>query len=88
MAAANLTRMIAIVPAVPSRLSKNSGTAKCWVVSGRLVQLPFAVVPLVQFTSDRAKMGAHVSPTWLKLLAVAISATIIALNVKLLLAFL
>ena len=29
------------------------------------LQLPFAVVPLVQFTADRAKMGALTSPKWL-----------------------
>jgi len=48
------------------------------------MQLPFAVVPLVLFTSDKAKMGTLVSPGWLKAVAWTISAVIVALNIKLL----
>jgi manganese transport protein len=48
------------------------------------LQLSFAVFPLVMFTSDRAKMGALVNPTWLKVLAYAIASIIATLNVWLL----
>ena len=48
-------------------------------------QLPFAVVPLVRFTSDARMMGRFVNPTWLKIAAWLVSAVIIGLNVKLLL---
>ena len=47
------------------------------------LQLPFAVVPLVQFTADRAKMGALTSPKWLTAFAALIAVVIIALNGKL-----
>jgi manganese transport protein len=47
------------------------------------LQLPFAVVPLVQFTADRAKMGSLTSPKWLTIFAALIAAAIIALNAKL-----
>jgi manganese transport protein len=47
-------------------------------------QLPFAIVPLVMFTRDKAKMGGLVSPLWLTLVAAVIAAIIIALNAKLL----
>jgi manganese transport protein len=47
------------------------------------LQLPFAVVPLVQFTADRAKMGSLTSPKWLTAFAGLIAAFIIALNAKL-----
>jgi len=47
------------------------------------LQLPFAVVPLVQFTANRAKMGSLVSPRWLTLFAALIALVIIALNAKL-----
>ena len=47
------------------------------------LQLPFAVVPLVQFTASRAKMGALVAPRWLVATACVIAAVVIALNVKL-----
>ncbi len=48
------------------------------------MQLSFAVVPLVIFTSDRAKMGVFVSPRWLKVLAWVIAGVIGALNIWLL----
>ena len=44
----------------------------------------FAIVPLVMFTRDRAKMGALVAPGWLTVIAGIIAAIIIALNMKLL----
>jgi manganese transport protein len=51
------------------------------------LQLSFAVVPLVMFTADRAKMGALAAPRWLVALAVVIAAIIVLLNVKLLIDF-
>jgi manganese transport protein len=49
------------------------------------LQLPFAVVPLILFTSDRRQMGEFVNRPALALLAWAIAALIIALNLWLLL---
>lgn len=43
-------------------------------------QLPFAIVPLVQFTSDRQRMGEFASRGWVKLLAWACALTVVALN--------
>ena len=48
------------------------------------LQLPFAVVPLVRFTTDRSKMGELVAPRWVAVLAWAVAAVIISLNMKLL----
>ena len=48
------------------------------------MQLPFAVIPLVRFVSDRRKMGTLVTPLWLSTLAWAIAAVILVLNVNLL----
>jgi manganese transport protein len=86
-----VTRMIAIIPAVlVAAHYGESGTAKLLVLSQVVLslQLPFAVVPLVQFTSDRAKMGEYVNPAWLKGAAWLVSALIIGLNLKLLSNFL
>ena len=47
------------------------------------LQLPFAVIPLVMFTSDRVRMRAHVAPRWLTALGWLFAVTIVALNVKL-----
>lgn len=82
-----ITRLIAIVPAVSvAALYGESGTAKLLVLSQVVLsmQLPFAVIPLVAFTSDRAKMGAFANPRWLKLAAWTIAAVIVGLNLKLL----
>jgi manganese transport protein len=84
------TRMLAIVPAVAvTALYGESGTAQLLILSQVILslQLPFAVVPLVQFTSERAKMGNLVNPRWLKWLAWALAALIVALNLKLLFDF-
>ncbi len=85
-----ITRGIAIVPAViVASLYGTSGTAKLLILSQVVLslQLPFAVVPLVQFTSDRKLMGRFVNPVWMKGLAWLISAVIIGLNLKLLFGF-
>jgi manganese transport protein len=44
------------------------------------LQLPFAVVPLVQFTSDPRRMGAFANRRWLQGLAWACAAVIVGLN--------
>ncbi len=82
-----ITRLIAIVPAVICiALYGESGTGKLLVLSQVVLslQLPFAVVPLILFTSDRKKMGEFASPMWVKALAWLTAAIIIALNAKLL----
>jgi manganese transport protein len=48
------------------------------------LSLPFAIVPLVMFTGDRAKMGELVAPRWLTWVAGLIAAILIVLNIKLL----
>jgi manganese transport protein len=48
------------------------------------LQLSFAVIPLIMFTSDRRLMGEFVNPGWLKLLAGAVATIIVSLNAWLL----
>ena len=48
------------------------------------LQLIFAVVPLVLFTSDKVKMEKFVNPAWLKILAWVITVVIGGLNAYLL----
>lgn len=85
-----ITRLLAIVPAAfVASVYGTEGTTKLLILSQVVLslQLPFAVVPLVKFTSDRRLMGSFVNPVWLKCLAWAISAVIIGLNLKLLFGF-
>jgi len=49
------------------------------------LQLPFAVFPLVLFTSNRRLMGEFVNPLWLKLFAWTVAGIIAGLNLWLLL---
>jgi manganese transport protein len=80
-----ITRLIAIVPAVfVTAIYGEHGTASLLVFSQVVLslQLPFAVVPLVAFTSNRKKMGQFVNPAWIMWLAWITAAIIITLNVK------
>jgi manganese transport protein len=81
-----VTRAIAIIPAAGVTLFYGEQeTGKLLILSQVILslQLPFAVVPLVQFTANRAKMGVLVAPRWLVAFATLIAVTIIALNAKL-----
>ncbi|GAB4023573.1 Nramp family divalent metal transporter [Spirosoma koreense] len=78
-----ITRLVAIVPAlVIAILYGERGTSELLVFSQVILslQLSFAVVPLVQFTSDKLKMGRFVNPAWLKTLSWIVAGIIIVLN--------
>ena len=82
-----ITRAIAIVPAaITAIFFGEHGTAQLLILSQVILslQLSFAVFPLVRFTSERAKMGEFVNPTWLKVLAYTVAFVIAALNAWLL----
>src|SRR5262252_6304353 len=82
-----ITRLIAIVPAViVVAMYGERGTGALIVLSQVILslQLPFAVFPLVRFTSDPGKMGPFVNPAWVKYLAWTIAVIIAALNVYML----
>jgi manganese transport protein len=78
-----LTRSVAIVPAViVARWFGEQGVNKLLILSQVILslQLSFAVVPLVWFTSDRQKMGRFVNSRWLAVLAGIVTLLIIGLN--------
>ena len=82
-----ITRLIAIIPAIiVVMLYGERGTGPLLILSQVILslQLPFAVFPLVAFTSDRHKMGAFVNPSWVKVLAWSVAVIIGALNIYLL----
>jgi manganese transport protein len=82
-----LTRGIAIVPVViVTALYGERGTGQLLVFSQVVLsmQLPFAVIPLVKFVSDRRKMGKFVIPRTVAVVAWIVAGIIVALNVKLL----
>lgn len=78
-----VTRMTAVVPAlICIILFGEQSTGKLLVFSQVVLslQLPFAVFPLVMFTSDRRLMGEFVNPKWLKLLSWTVAIIIAGLN--------
>jgi manganese transport protein len=82
-----ITRGIAIIPVIAvTALYGEQGTGKLLVLSQVILsmQLPFAVIPLVQFVTDRRRMGSLVVSRPTAALAWAVAALIVALNVKLL----
>ena len=81
-----ITRALAIVPAVLVIWIYGEGSATSLLVLSQVIlsiQLSFAVIPLVMFTSDRRKMGEFVNPLWLKVLAWLIAIVIAVLNIYL-----
>jgi manganese transport protein len=78
-----ITRGLAIVPAiVVTAFWGERGTANLLVLSQVVLsmQLSFAVVPLVLFTSDKRKMGEFVNAPWLKALSWVTAVVIALLN--------
>jgi manganese transport protein len=83
-----VTRLIALVPAVAViSLAGENATQRLLVLSQVILslQLSFAVIPLIHFTSSRKNMGAHATPGWGQALAWSAAAVIVALNAKLVL---
>ena len=81
-----LTRLIAIVPAVIiASMYGEKGAGQLLIFSQVVLslQLGFAVVPLVMFTSDKKKMGSFVNSARLQVLSWAVTGGIIGLNLYL-----
>jgi manganese transport protein len=81
-----ITRLVAIVPAAFTiYFSGEHGTYRLLILSQVILsmQLPFAIVPLIQFTSDRKRMGSFANAMWVRLLAWSAAIIIVGLNVRL-----
>jgi manganese transport protein len=82
-----ITRSIAITPAVIVIGFYGEGKVTSLLILSQVVlsfQLPFAVIPLVQFTSDRVRMGAFANSRFTKILAWTVAAAILGFNFELL----
>jgi len=81
-----VSRLLAIVPAVLVIGLQGPGALDGLLVLSQVVlslQLSFAVIPLVTFTSDRRRMGDFANPPWLAVAAWLIALLIAGLNAKL-----
>ena len=82
-----VTRGLAIVPVLFVTVLYGDGGVGRLLIFSQVVlsmQLPFAVIPLVRFVSQRRLMGALVAPRWLGAAAWVIAAVLVVLNLKLL----
>ncbi|OJH20318.1 divalent metal cation transporter [Bacillus obstructivus] len=79
-----ITRLVAVIPAfIVTWIAGSRGTADLLLWSQVILslQLPFAVVPLVLFTSSKKKMGEFTNSMWVKVLSWLCTLVIIALNI-------
>jgi manganese transport protein len=83
-----ITRGIALIPAVlVIWLAGEKSTQDLLLLSQVILslQLSFAVIPLIHFTSNRRNMGVFASSRWVAGLAWLVAITIVALNLNLVL---
>src|SRR6202142_1794737 len=82
-----ITRSMAIIPAAIVIGVMGEGRTTSLLILSQVIlsfQLPFAVVPLIQFTSDRASMGEFVNGRLTTIFGWAMAVAIVALNATLL----
>src|SRR5579864_5506109 len=82
-----ITRTIAILPAVLVIGIAGEGKVTSLLILSQVVlsfQLPFAVIPLIQFTGDRNKMGEFANSRFTVVVAWIVAAAILFFNAELL----
>jgi manganese transport protein len=82
-----ITRLIAILPAILVIGISGEGKLTSLLILSQVVlsfQLPFAMIPLALFTSDRRKMGPFVNSRFTTAVAWLITAAILFFNAELL----
>src|SRR6202048_3552465 len=82
-----ITRGLAIIPAALVIGFAGEGKVTSLIVLSQVIlsfQLPFAIIPLIQFTGDRTKMGALVNSGATKVIAWGVCAIILFFNAELL----
>jgi len=79
-----VTRVLAIIPAAFTVYFAGAhGTYQLLILSQVILnmQLPFAVIPLIQFTSSKERMGEFANRAWLQMLAWSAAALILSLDI-------
>ncbi|HTT61925.1 MAG TPA: Nramp family divalent metal transporter [Bryobacteraceae bacterium] len=81
-----ITRAMAITPAaLMIYFSGEQSTFELIILSQVILslQLPFAIIPLIHFTNDRARMGEFANRAWVQILAWITAVVIVGLNLRL-----
>ncbi len=78
-----ITRLLALIPAVLVISIAGEGQTTSLIVLSQVIlslQLSFAVIPLIHFTSSKRHMGEFATPRWAQALAWITAAIIVSLN--------
>ena len=78
-----VTRALAILPAaVVIHMAGEEGVGQLIILSQVVLSmnLPFAIIPLIHFTSNRTRMGTFVNKPWVKVSAWGCTAAVVAAN--------
>jgi manganese transport protein len=81
-----ITRSLAVVPAALTIYFAGEGSTLGLLLLSQAIlslQLPFAIVPLIQFTNDPARMGPFANRGWVRTLAWLTASVVIVLNMLL-----
>ncbi|TMW98168.1 hypothetical protein EJD97_004402 [Solanum chilense] len=79
-----LTRCLAIVPSLVVSLIGGSGGAGNLIIIASMIlsfELPFALIPLLKFTSSKTKMGSHANPVAVSAATWVIGTLIMGINI-------
>ncbi|KAJ6713129.1 SOLUTE CARRIER PROTEIN FAMILY 11 MEMBER [Salix purpurea] len=79
-----LTRSLAIVPSlIVALIGGSSGAGKLIIIASMILsfELPFALIPLLKFTSSKTKMGIYVNSTMISAVTWVIGFLIMAINI-------
>lgn len=80
-----ITRLVAVVPAMLVILIKGEENVDALLIFSQVLlslQLGFAIIPLIHFTSDKSKMGAFAIKPHIIALASLITAVLVYLNIR------
>ncbi|XP_024185384.1 metal transporter Nramp6 isoform X2 [Rosa chinensis] len=79
-----LTRCLAIVPSlIVAVIGGSAGAGKLIIIASMILsfELPFALIPLLKFTSSKTKMGAYANSTVISAITWIIGSLLMAINV-------
>ena len=79
-----LTRMLAVIPAALTIYFAGDGATYSLIILSQVIlslQLPFAIIPLIQFTSSRERMGRFANAAWVQAVSWTPAVVILALNI-------
>lgn len=80
-----MTRLIAIIPAVIVILINGENNIDSLLILSQVIlslQLGFAIIPLIHFTSDKKTMGKFVIKPWVIFLASLVTVVLVYLNIR------